>query len=62
LKKGSKGSNVKKVQTALKLKADGDFGPGTEKAVIAWQKANPAFGAADGVIGPKTWAELTKAN
>jgi len=60
LKKGSKGSNVKKIQTALKLKADGDFGPGTEKAVIAWQKAHPAFGAADGVIGPKTWAELTK--
>jgi hypothetical protein len=60
LKKGSKGQNVKKIQTALKLKADGQFGPATEKTVIAWQKLNPAFGAADGVIGPKTFAELTK--
>jgi hypothetical protein len=60
LKKGSKGPKVKKIQEALKLKADGDFGSGTEKSVIAWQKANPAFGAADGVVGPKTFAELTK--
>ena len=60
LKKGSKGPNVKKLQTALKLKADGDFGPGTEKAVIAFQKSNPDLGAADGVVGPKTFAALTK--
>jgi peptidoglycan hydrolase-like protein with peptidoglycan-binding domain len=60
LKKGSKGSNVKKIQTALKLKADGEFGPGTEKAVIAFQKVNPKLGAADGVVGPKTFAALTK--
>ena len=39
LKKGSKGSGVKNVQTLLKLKADGDFGPGTEKAVKAFQKS-----------------------
>lgn len=61
LKKGSKGDNVKKLQTALKLKADGVYGDGTLKAVIAFQKAHPNLGAADGVIGPKTWAAITKA-
>ena len=60
LKKGSKGSNVKKVQTALKLKADGAFGPGTEKAVVDFQKANKIDETA-GVVGPKTWAAITKA-
>ena len=61
LKKGSKGENVKKLQTALKLEADGVYGDGTLKAVIAFQKAHPKLGAADGVIGPKTWAAITKA-
>jgi hypothetical protein len=59
LKKGSKGSNVKKVQTALKLKADGIFGDGTLKAVIAFQKANK-LDETNGVVGPKTWAAITK--
>jgi hypothetical protein len=36
-KVGAKGSSVKTVQEALKLKADGVFGPGTEKAVKAFQ-------------------------
>jgi hypothetical protein len=57
-KKGSKGPRVKKVQTALKLKADGDFGSGTEKAVIAFQKANGL--EANGTVGPKTWAAIVK--
>ena len=34
LKRGSTGPDVAKLQTLLKIKADGDFGPGTEKAVI----------------------------
>ena len=59
LKKGSKGANVKKIQTALKLKADGDFGPGTEKAVIQFQKANK-LEESNGVVGPKTWAAILK--
>ena len=59
LKKGSKGPNVKKVLTALKLKVDGAFGPGTEKAVIEYQKANK-LEETNGVVGPKTWAALTK--
>jgi hypothetical protein len=61
LKKGSKGADVKKLQTALKLEADGVYGDATLKAVIAFQKAHPKLGAADGVIGPKTWAVITKA-
>jgi hypothetical protein len=57
-KKGAKGPKVKKVQTALKLKADGIFGDGTEKAVIAFQKANNL--EANGTVGPKTWAAIVK--
>ena len=57
-KKGAKGPRVKKVQTALKLKVDGDFGPATEKAVIAFQKANGL--EANGTVGPKTWAAIVK--
>jgi hypothetical protein len=39
LKKGSKGPQVKEIQKALGLKADGQFGPGTEKAVKDFQKS-----------------------
>lgn len=39
-KVGSKGEAVKKVQELLGLKADGDFGPGTEKKVKEFQKIN----------------------
>jgi hypothetical protein len=57
-KKGAKGPKVKKVQTALKLKADGIFGDATEKAVIVFQKANNL--EANGTVGPKTWAAIVK--
>jgi peptidoglycan hydrolase-like protein with peptidoglycan-binding domain len=57
-KKGAKGPKVKKVQTVLKLKVDGDFGAVTEKAVIAFQKAN-GF-EANGTVGPKTWDAIVK--
>ena len=40
LKVGSKGNEVKQLQEKLGLAADGSFGPGTEKAVKAWQSAN----------------------
>jgi hypothetical protein len=39
LKKGSKGPQVKEIQKALGLKVDGQFGPGTEKAVKDFQKS-----------------------
>lgn len=57
---GEAGAPVKMVQRALGIPADGHYGPVTKKAVVAWQKANPKFGDADGVIGPKTWAALMK--
>jgi peptidoglycan hydrolase-like protein with peptidoglycan-binding domain len=58
LKKGYKGADVKKLQTALKLEADGVYGDATLKAVIAFQKAHPKLGTADGVVGPKTFKAI----
>ena len=51
LKVGSKGTGVKNIQTLLKLKADGAFGPGTEKAVKDFQakKQLPVTGIVDQV-------------
>lgn len=57
LKKGSKGENVRKVQKALNIDADGIFGPNTEKAVIAYQKS-VGLKPVDGIVGPQTWAKL----
>ena len=56
LKVGSKGDDVKKLQQKLGLGADGSFGPGTEKAVKAWQTTNGL--AADGIVGDGTWSKL----
>ena len=58
---GSKGSWVRALQNALnelgyELDVDGDFGSGTEEAVIHFQRENGL--AADGVVGPNTWAAL----
>lgn len=48
-KVGASGSAVKTVQVALKIDADGKFGPGTEKAVKAFQKKEglPVTGIVD---------------
>ena len=56
LRKGCKGDGVKIMQKALGINADGDFGPGTERALKAWQAANGLV--ADGVAGPATFAKL----
>lgn len=61
LKKGSKGTDVARLQTLLnangaKLIADGDFGKVTHEAVLKFQKAKGLL--ADGKVGPKTWAAL----
>ena len=56
LRKGSKGEGVKIMQEALGVGADGDFGPGTERALKEWQAANGLV--ADGIAGPATFAKL----
>ena len=56
LKKGSKGDDVKKLQTALGLVADGSFGDKTDAAVKAFQKSKGLV--ADGIVGEKTWNVL----
>ena len=40
LRNGSKGPEVKKIQEKLGVEPTGNFGPKTEAAVKAWQKAN----------------------
>jgi hypothetical protein len=65
LKKGSEGTEVTKLQTALtKLNfnpgvIDGIFGSKTEEAVINFQKSQQLF--PDGIVGEKTWAKLDAA-
>jgi len=59
IKPGAKGPGVKVVQRALGLAADGSYGPATKKAVIAFQD-NHDIVDSNGIIGPKTWAELIK--
>ena len=56
LKLGSRGAEVRSLQSALSLHVDGIFGPITEEAVKVFQKErrlNP-----DGIVGPKTWAAI----
>jgi len=46
------GSDVVKLQKALNIGADGEFGPATDKAVKAFQQQKSL--TADGIVGPKT--------
>ena len=50
------GDEVKQIQLALGLEADGIFGKKTENAVIEFQKENGLF--ADGIVGEQTLEEL----
>lgn len=59
IKPGDKGDGVKVVQEALGLRADGVYGDATKKAVIAFQDNHDLIDS-NGVVGPKTWAELVK--
>lgn len=63
---GDKGSGVRAVQAALnragsdpQLDIDGDFGPATKAAVVAFQTAHGLD--ADGVVGEYTWTALINA-
>ena len=53
---GSKGPEVKQIQKALNIEADGIFGPMTEQSVKDFQEANGLD--IDGIVGPHTWAIL----
>lgn len=56
LRVGTRGETVKRLQQALEIEADGRFGPGTEKAVRAFQEANGL--GVDGLAGPETLAKI----
>ncbi|NNE86917.1 MAG: peptidoglycan-binding protein [Silicimonas sp.] len=56
LKRGLKGAPVKRLQEKLGIAADGDFGPGTERAVKEFQQSNGL--AVDGIAGPDTFTAL----
>jgi putative chitinase len=62
LREGSTGKNVKRLQSRLKKlgfnpgAVDGDFGPATEAAVMAFQKSGGLL--ADGIAGPRTQRAL----
>lgn len=56
LRRGTRGETVKKLQAALGVDADGQFGPGTEKAVKDFQAANGL--KVDGLAGPETLARM----
>lgn len=58
---GEKGEYIKVIQKALGFvgkAADGEYGPVTKKAVVAWQKANGK--TADGVVDKAQFASLKK--
>jgi len=56
LRKGDRGPDVKKVQQALDIPADGIFGSQTEGAVKQFQLEQKL--AVDGIVGPNTWDAL----
>ncbi len=56
LKMGDRGEDVKTLQNALGLTTDGDFGPMTKAAVVAFQKKKGLY--ADGIVGKQTWTAL----
>jgi cell wall-associated NlpC family hydrolase len=64
VQRGSKGDAVRQVQQRLlqrgwKIAVDGDFGPGTDKIVRAFQREKGL--GVDGVVGPRTWDALWRA-
>lgn len=56
MKRGTRGEQVKQVQSKVGATSDGWYGPATERRVKEWQKANGL--TADGVVGPKTFAAM----
>jgi murein DD-endopeptidase MepM/ murein hydrolase activator NlpD len=58
LRYGSRGEDVKTLQTLLKVTADGIFGVETDRAVKDFQKNSQL--KVDGIVGPKTLEKLVK--
>ncbi len=63
VRRGDAGEAVKGVQNQLKAKGyavtvDGQFGPGTEAAVMSFQRSQGQF--EDGIVGMNTWNGLVK--
>jgi len=56
LKVGSKGEDVKKLQSKLGLGSDGIFGRGTEEAIKSFQLKNGL--TPDGIVGEQTWQKI----
>jgi hypothetical protein len=56
---GDQGDSVKLIQHALTLVEDGDYGPATKKAVVAFQDNHDNLDS-NGIVGPKTWDALMK--
>jgi peptidoglycan hydrolase-like protein with peptidoglycan-binding domain len=56
LKKGLAGEPVRRLQAKLGVPTDGEFGPGTEKALKDWQTKNGL--TADGIAGPDTFMTM----
>jgi len=56
IRRGAKGELVRQLQQKLGIGVDGDFGPGTEAAVRAFQREQRMV--PDGIVGPKTWGGL----
>lgn len=56
IKRGATGKDVTRIQNAVGAKADGVFGPDTEKAVKGYQKRHGL--SVDGIVGPKTWGVM----
>ena len=61
IRRGMKGDDVRLVQRAVGVPADGLFGAITEAAVRRFQRARwPRLGLADGVVGRVTYAAMTR--
>ncbi|MGH7249860.1 MAG: peptidoglycan-binding domain-containing protein, partial [Minisyncoccia bacterium] len=58
LRRGSRGTDVKCLQTDLNISSDGLFGPITKASVILFQKLHNLL--QDGIVGPVTRGELNQ--
>ncbi|HEY4278181.1 MAG TPA: peptidoglycan-binding protein [Conexibacter sp.] len=59
VERGDHGHDVKRLQAALGVHADGIFGPGTKKALRKFQARHGL--TVDGIAGPSTWSALNRA-